>query len=99
MRIAARVNTGSSGRAPDHARAMIPPGRPSSEARRLTPDDALQQPAGSLLAVRDLRISLKGPGPGGTIVDGLSFALAPGEVLGIVGESGCGKTVTARSII
>ena len=29
----------------------------------------------------------------------MSFALAPGEVLGIVGESGCGKSVTALSIL
>jgi peptide/nickel transport system ATP-binding protein len=32
-------------------------------------------------------------------VDRLSFALAPGEVLGIVGESGCGKTVTCLSLL
>jgi peptide/nickel transport system ATP-binding protein len=32
-------------------------------------------------------------------VDRLSFALAPGEVLGIVGESGCGKTVTCLSLV
>jgi oligopeptide/dipeptide ABC transporter ATP-binding protein len=65
----------------------------------LKPDDAPARPADRLLEVRDLRISLNTPGPGGVIVDGLSFAVAPGEVLGIVGESGCGKTVTARSII
>ena len=59
-------------------------------------DDTSDRPADNLLEVRNLRISLNAPGPGGTIVDGLSFALAPGEVLGIVGESGCGKTVTAR---
>ena len=28
-------------------------------------------------------------------VDGVSFAISPGETLGIVGESGCGKTTTA----
>jgi oligopeptide/dipeptide ABC transporter ATP-binding protein len=65
----------------------------------LNRDDTSDRPADPLLEVRNLRISLNAPGPGGTIVDGLSFALAPGEVLGIVGESGCGKTVTARSII
>ena len=32
-------------------------------------------------------------------VDGVSFALDKGEILGIVGESGCGKSVTASSII
>ena len=34
-----------------------------------------------------------------TAVDRVSFDLFPGEVLGIVGESGCGKSVTNRSIM
>ncbi len=32
-------------------------------------------------------------------VDGLSFSLQPGEILGVVGESGCGKSITSLSIM
>ena len=32
-------------------------------------------------------------------VDDVSFSIKKGEVLGVVGESGCGKTTTGRSII
>ena len=36
---------------------------------------------------------------GPTLVTGVSFSLQPGRVLGLVGESGCGKTMTARSLM
>jgi len=32
-------------------------------------------------------------------VDGVSYALYPGETLGVVGESGCGKSITALSVL
>ena len=32
-------------------------------------------------------------------VDGLSFAVKPGEILGVVGESGCGKSITSLSVM
>ena len=32
-------------------------------------------------------------------VDRVSLSIAPGEVLGLVGESGCGKSTTARTVI
>ena len=52
-----------------------------------------------LLEVRDLRVEF--PTRRGTLVavDGVSFAVAPGEVLGVVGESGAGKSLTGTAII
>jgi len=52
-----------------------------------------------LLSVRNLKTYF--PQDEGTVkaVDGVSFDLYPGATLGIVGESGCGKSVTARSIL
>ncbi len=40
-----------------------------------------------------------GPLGGLPAVDGVSLAVAPGEAVGIVGESGCGKTTTARMLL
>ena len=52
-----------------------------------------------LLSVRNLKTYF--PQDEGTVkaVDGASFDLFPGRTLGIVGESGCGKSITARSIL
>jgi len=52
-----------------------------------------------LLEVKDLRVEF--PTRRGTLtaVDGISFSLEPGEVLGVVGESGAGKSLTGMAII
>jgi oligopeptide/dipeptide ABC transporter ATP-binding protein len=51
------------------------------------------------LEVEDLRIGLRGDGPDREIVRGISFSLKPGETLGILGESGSGKSMTAEAIM
>src|SRR5262245_12582442 len=52
-----------------------------------------------LLSVRDLKTYFSQDEGTVKAVDGVSFDLQPGVTLGIVGESGCGKSITARSIL
>ena len=52
-----------------------------------------------LLSVKDLTVEFKTEKGVVRAVDGVSFDLAGGEPLGIVGESGCGKSVTALSLL
>jgi peptide/nickel transport system ATP-binding protein len=56
-------------------------------------------PGAPLLEVTGLRVEF--PTRRGTLVavDGISFAIAPGEVLGVVGESGAGKSLTGMAVI
>ncbi len=56
--------------------------------------------SGPLLAVRDLRVSFPRRGQPETFaVDGVDFDVHPGQIVGLVGESGCGKSVTSMAIM
>jgi peptide/nickel transport system ATP-binding protein len=52
-----------------------------------------------LLEVEGLRTVFTGNGAEHAVVDGVSFSIARGEILGLVGDSGSGKTLTALSLV
>jgi oligopeptide/dipeptide ABC transporter ATP-binding protein len=90
---------------PPAGAAALPPAKGDSHLGGRTPDDGVA-PSDALLVVRGLRKHF--PIQQGTFgrqtgavkaVDGVSFHLKKGETLGLVGESGCGKTTTGRTIL
>jgi peptide/nickel transport system ATP-binding protein len=52
-----------------------------------------------LLEVRDLHVAFKGRHSVARAVDGVSLSMRAGEIVALVGESGCGKTTLARTIV
>jgi peptide/nickel transport system ATP-binding protein len=67
--------------------------------RRQWPLPKLAVPGAPLLRVEDLAVRFSLPKGSVKAVDGVSFGLDDGEALGIAGESGCGKTTTALSLV
>jgi oligopeptide/dipeptide ABC transporter ATP-binding protein len=67
--------------------------------RRQWPLPKLAKPDAPLLKVEDLSVRFALRNGSVKAVDGVSFGLDDGEALGIAGESGCGKTTTALSLV
>ncbi|MFC4501643.1 MULTISPECIES: dipeptide/oligopeptide/nickel ABC transporter permease/ATP-binding protein [Streptomyces] len=87
--------------APEHTGEVLALPGLAEAARRLRsrarpPLDRSGQP---VLTVENLAIGFPGRHRGVDIVDGVGFELYPGEVLGLVGESGCGKSLTALTVM
>jgi oligopeptide/dipeptide ABC transporter ATP-binding protein len=61
--------------------------------------EAVRNAAQTVLEVQDLVTSFPGPGHRIAVVDGVDFTLSRRETLALVGESGCGKSLTALSIL
>lgn len=57
------------------------------------------QDAAPLLQVKDLRIAFPQAHGEVDIVDNVSFDVRPGETMGLVGESGCGKSITSMAVM
>ena len=66
--------------------------RPSAVGRRRTA-------AAAVLEIRDLSVGFDTGGGLVTVLDGVNLVVRKGEILGLVGESGCGKTVTSLSVL
>ena len=63
------------------------------------PEDVSSAASAPLLEVNDLRTYFHTEEGEVRAVDGVSFQLARGRTLALVGESGCGKSVTAQSVL
>lgn len=53
----------------------------------------------NLLEVADLHVGFSTPGGEAQALSGIAFAIQPGRIVGLVGESGCGKSVTALALM
>ncbi|MCV0402968.1 MAG: dipeptide/oligopeptide/nickel ABC transporter permease/ATP-binding protein [Chloroflexi bacterium] len=78
------------------AGAVAAPRDPAAPAAQ---EESARRDEGPILRVRDLSIEFDTPSGKHLAVEGVSFDLNRGETLGLVGESGCGKTTTVLGIM
>ncbi|MGP4052365.1 dipeptide/oligopeptide/nickel ABC transporter permease/ATP-binding protein [Streptomyces sp. 2A115] len=85
---------------PGSGKVLELPGLTEAAHRLRTRARPLPDPDGRpVLSVENLAIGFDARHGGVDIVDGISFDVQPGEVLGLVGESGCGKSLTALAVM
>ena len=77
-----------------HMRPDVSAGPAKSPLRGVAFDESAP-----LLEVEDLKVEFHTRDGVAKAVNGVSFSLSEGETLGILGESGCGKSVTAQAIM
>lgn len=80
-------------------RDAAPPSAIAIRAARTWPLPKLAVPGAPLLVVDNLAVRFRMPTGSVKAVDGVSFRLDDGESLGVAGESGCGKTTMALSLV
>ncbi len=71
----------------------------AASAEHPSQDELAPGSDGALLSIADLRVSFDVGRQTVQAVDGVSFSISRGEIFGIVGESGCGKSATLRALI
>src|SRR6476661_920741 len=62
-------------------------------------ENAGRAPAGPVLSVKNLEVQYRAESGNVSAVDGVSFDIGAGEVFGLAGESGCGKSTIANAIM
>lgn len=70
-----------------------------AQSRETVGSEVAEPERASLCRLRDVCAVISGPSGDIPLLDRISFDIAPGEALGLVGESGCGKTMTALCIL
>src|SRR5882762_9167574 len=81
-------------------RALSPPPIADSAVQVVAEHAARPEATEPLLTVRNLRVEFPTAlGDSRVVLRGISFSLLPGEIVGVVGESGAGKTTLARALL
>jgi oligopeptide/dipeptide ABC transporter ATP-binding protein len=76
-----------------------PMGVPGKYHSHATAHQTIEQLAANLLTVENLTVHYRLDGREFAAISNVGFNIAPGEIVGVLGESGCGKTTTALSVL